>query len=661
MVGEKHRLAMIIFAALFTTLALMLLVRLPGMINGGPKSKIVTEKTGIYDLTEINNWEEANATLPPGSTYYPNTLLTPGVLELNAPVSTDQYDALRADYLSQRFMVAVPNNNDVYTLTFRLSGRHALRVFVNGKMVGQEGEPGATKQDTEVWENNLTCYAVPVDGKMDIILQSAQFYHFRSGARLAELTIQNAANGKADALTEKEKGFFVMGGLICAAVLLLWMYLLMAHTKATFYFALACLSMALRECIQSQAWTELCFFTGNVSFLMEYMSVVLLTIFLSLYLGQYAEGRFLTIVQYVVILGSLIYGGCLLLGDSVFYTSILKYYQAFLVVCIVLGVSGLFGNMHCPTREEASVLYGIAVFYLAAISDILLYNNFLGYQHPKTPISEAAMLIFMLAQTVSLFMMNNRLLTEAKEAEHKLAVEKDALEGLNRLKTEFLGNVSHELKTPLTVMSGYAQTTRQMAEQEGELLDNAAVIRRMKHISSEAERLSLMVGQVLDVTRMEEGCMTMEKRPCHMDEIIYEAVETHYPMLNKNANRLEIHIEPGLSSLNADPIRISQVIVNLISNAVRFTSNGLITISAEAKETDIVVCVADNGSGINEEQRFHLFQRYYHKEKIGGGQNTGTGLGLYICKNIVEQHGGSIWIESIEGVGTSVFFSLPMC
>ena len=449
-----------------------------------------------------------------------------------------------------------------------------------------------------------------------------------------------------------------MGAFVCAAALLLCIYLLLSHTKATLYFSLACLSIALRECIQSQAWTDFSFLSGNTSFMLEYLSVVLLTIFLSLYLGQYAIGKFLHAIQYTAIVSSLIYGLCVLFCDSVFYTSILIYYQISLVLCIVPGISGLFWTMRIPNKEQTAAIYGIAVFFLAAISDILMYNNVFGYQHPKTPISEASMLVFTLAQTVSLFLMNNRVIADSKAAEQKLVAEKDALKTLNRLKTEFLGNVSHELKTPLTVMSGYAQTTNQLAERPG-VLDGVEVSRRMKLISSEAERLSLMVGQILDVTRMEEGRMAIEKRYCHMDEIIHGAVETHYPMLNKNQNHLKIQIERGLPDIYADPTRISQVIVNLISNAVRFTLEGVIAISAEHHENQIRICVSDTGIGITPERLGHLFERYGGQEKSGGGQNTGTGLGLYICKHIVEQHGGTIWIESEEGKGTSVFFTLP--
>lgn len=655
---NKNRLIVIILAAFLTALLLMLFVRIPGMIDKEPENITVEEEDGIFSLTGITDWD-ASVILAPGHSYYPNILLTPEELESAMPIDTTQYDTLNADYLSQRFIVALPDNNDVYSLTFSLSGRHAMRVYVNGEQVGQSGQVGTTKQDTEVWENNLTCYASPIDGKMDIILQSAQFYHYRSGARLASLSLQNTAAAPNRGLSDKTHGFFVMGAFVCAAAVLLWIYLLLSHTKATLYFVLACLSMALRECIQSQAWTYFSVLSGNISFMLEYLSVVLLTIFLSLYLGQYAVGRFLHTIQYTAIIGSLIYGLCVLFADSVLYTSILIYYQILLVICIALGISSLFWTMRHPSKEQAAALYGIAVFYLAAISDILLYNNILGHQHPKTPISEDAMIIFVLAQTVSLFLMNNRVFAESKAAEQRLEEEKIALESLNHLKTEFLGNISHELKTPLTVMSGYAQTTNQLLEGPGEL-DTSEISRRMKLITSEAERLSLMVGHILDVTRMEEGRMEMEKRSCHIDEIVYGAVEIHYPMLNKNQNRLKIQIERGLPDVWADPARISQVIVNLISNAVRFTSDGVIIISAKQKEGKICICVSDTGIGIAPKRIASLFERYGGKQKSGSGKDTGTGLGLYICKHIVEEHGGSIWIESEEGKGTSVFFTLPM-
>jgi len=196
----------------------------------------------------------------------------------------------------------------------------------------------------------------------------------------------------------------------------------------------------------------------------------------------------------------------------------------------------MFWKMRKPTKEQGAAIFGIAVFFLAAVSDIVMYSDIFG-DRTNIPISEIAMLVFVVAQTVSLFNMNNRVLGEAKEAEQKLEMEKTALEDLNRLKTEFLGNVSHELKTPLTVVSGHAQLIgAQLAgPQYASLRDKSRII------SSEADRLALLVGQVLDVTRIEENRILLEKRLCHIDELIYKAVETHFPILNKGGNRLKIN------------------------------------------------------------------------------------------------------------------------
>lgn len=651
----NHKLLSIVLVALLTTAALTSMPWFTG--EAALNYVVISEKNGIYDLTGITSLETSVIRLAPSSIYYPNTYLTSENANAAVPESVDNLEEIRAEYLSQRFVLKLPDNSDTYTLTFTLSGRHAMRVCVNGRLAGQTGQPGTTKQDTEVWENNITFHAAAVNGEMDIILNSAQFYHAKHGASLGELSLSKNGTVLDPFFLGRIKGIAVMGAFLCAAVLLLGIYLMLSRTRATLYFALGCVVMALRECLQSQAWIYFPI-PGNLSFMLEYLSVVVLSVFLALYLGQYAIGKFLRVVQYTAIIGSCIYGVCVLFGDSIFYTSVLKYYQLLLVMCIVPGITVLFWKMRNPIKEQAAAMFGIAVFFLAALYDIVMYSDLFG-DRTNTPISETAMLVFVLAQTVSLFQMNNRVLGEAKEAEQKLEAEKTALESLNRLKTEFLGNVSHELKTPLTVMSGYAQTTKQLAERP-DTLDRGEVSRRMALISSEAERLSLMVGQVLDVTRMEEGRMVMEPVRCYTDEIIHAAIETHYPILNKNRNRLDIRIESGLPTVYADPARISQVIVNLISNAVRFTADGVITISASKENDKILIHVADTGIGIATERLPHIFERYGKKQKSGGGQDTGTGLGLYICKHIVEQHGGKIWIKSEEGNGTDLFFTVPV-
>ena len=231
--------------------------------------------------------------------------------------------------------------------------------------------------------------------------------------------------------------------------------------------------------------------------------------------------------------------------------------------------------------------------------------------------------------------------------------EKEALEEANRMKTTFLSDVSHELKTPLAAMSGYAQNAEFDIINGGE---KTIVLENLRRISSEANRMALMVTQILDATRIEEGRMVLDQAPCDLDSLVRSTVETYFAVLNKNNNRLAIRIPLELPPVEADSSRLQRVLVNLISNALKHTQNGTILIKAEAENGCVRVTVKDTGCGISEEDMPHIWERYYK----GKHSETGTGLGLFICKFIVESHGGSIAAESKQGKGTSFYFTLPI-
>ena len=241
----------------------------------------------------------------------------------------------------------------------------------------------------------------------------------------------------------------------------------------------------------------------------------------------------------------------------------------------------------------------------------------------------------------------------SKKLSDPIVSEHDMLVQINEMKTAFLSDASHELKTPLAAMSGYAQNA------EIELLngsDTALVQKKLKRISSEANRMALMVTQILDATRIEEGRMILELAPCDIDSIVRETVETYFSILNKNNNRLALRIPLELPKVNADSSRLQRVFVNLISNALKHTHNGTILVKAQQDSQSIKITVQDTGSGISKEDMPHIWERYYK----GKNSETGTGLGLFICKFIVESHGGKIWAESQVGKGTSFFFTLPI-
>ncbi len=239
----------------------------------------------------------------------------------------------------------------------------------------------------------------------------------------------------------------------------------------------------------------------------------------------------------------------------------------------------------------------------------------------------------------------------------KAEKEKAILEQVNAMKTEFLSNVSHELKTPLTVILSHMQLSRQSIEDGAAISD---LDKSIKLISSEAERMALMVGQLLDVGRIDEERMVMDMATESVNSIIGTTLETYYPVFSKNYNELKFVPDMTAPNITCDKARIIQVLVNLITNASNHTRNGTITISISHDDNNISVSVTDTGDGISKENIALIFNRYHSsRAKSIGNNETGNGLGLYINKHIVEAHGGKIFVESEVGKGSKFTFTLP--
>lgn len=228
------------------------------------------------------------------------------------------------------------------------------------------------------------------------------------------------------------------------------------------------------------------------------------------------------------------------------------------------------------------------------------------------------------------------------------------LEQLFRERTELFGNISHEMKTPLAVISTYAQLLKNKLEQ---LPETSGSVNDALLIISEANQLGMTVSQALEFARTTEGRMLQGLSPCHIGEIITDAVATHFAgsASGNNNNRIDLKITGGLPPILADARRITQLVVNLVSNAVRHTSGGVVTVSAYKRGGFIYLSVADTGKGMTKDEIALIFERWH---TVSGG--TGTGLGLYICKRIAQAHGGEITVDSEPGKGSTFTVTLPI-
>lgn len=240
-----------------------------------------------------------------------------------------------------------------------------------------------------------------------------------------------------------------------------------------------------------------------------------------------------------------------------------------------------------------------------------------------------------------------RNITQRKKVEEEL-------KELNRLKSEFLSNVSHDLRSPLTSIKGIISSLLQKDIE----LDEATSEMLLTGISEETDRLSSLVTNLLNMSRLEAGSWEPDKERCYITDIINEVLERQ-KWTNKNHNFL-LEAESDLPEIYADYGQIKQVLINLLENAAAYSEEGTdITIKVKVVNDLVEVSISDIGIGISQEDLTRIFDKFYRgdqrRQKPGG-----TGLGLAICKAIIHDHGGEIWAESKVGKGSTFYFKLPV-
>lgn len=224
---------------------------------------------------------------------------------------------------------------------------------------------------------------------------------------------------------------------------------------------------------------------------------------------------------------------------------------------------------------------------------------------------------------------------------------------LETVRRDFISNISHELRTPLAGLKALVETLR-----DGALEDPPAARRFLRRMDAEVDALTQMVQELLQLSRVESGQAPLRLVPTPVDEIVLPPVERLLPQAEREEVQIASPLPPVLPLVLADAERAQQVVTNLVHNAIKFTpAGGTITIMAQALEGEVVISVQDTGVGIPAEDLTRIFERFYKADRARSG--GGTGLGLAIARHIVQGHGGRIWVESVEGQGSTFYFALP--
>ncbi len=229
----------------------------------------------------------------------------------------------------------------------------------------------------------------------------------------------------------------------------------------------------------------------------------------------------------------------------------------------------------------------------------------------------------------------------------------DELKKSERLKTEFMNIAAHELKSPVTPIKGYLDLIISSKDANEQIKNWAKVSLR------NAERLLGLVNDILDVSRLDTDTMRFEMEKLNPIEILNEIAEDMKPIIEVKNIKFIINIPKVLPNLMGDKHRLSQVLKNLLVNAIKFTDNGAITLEAVKKDKCIEIIVRDTGIGISKDELKKIFNKFYQAYTGDDRKNEGTGLGLFICKQILHKHNGILWAESELGRGSSFHIELP--
>jgi PAS domain S-box-containing protein len=341
---------------------------------------------------------------------------------------------------------------------------------------------------------------------------------------------------------------------------------------------------------------------------------------------------------------SYIYRQPLVVGEGIIGQVVSTGYPALMTNVGGTTVQENVTSYHAPSMQLASLL----VLPLRTRREMLGALVIAAHDPDRRMSDDKLPLAEVLAERAALAIENAKLYTEQVDARRKV-------EDLSRLKDEFLSIASHELRTPVTSIKGYTQLAKTLIRERDldtseEYLDIAL---------DQIDRMSRLILELLDVSRIETGRLEIRREPIDWAAFVRELVHRHHTAVSDR--RFHLNVPNTHAKIIGDRDRLEQVLGNLLENAVKYSPEGSeIFVNVEERGDQIVTSVCDRGIGIPPDEMSQVFERFHRGRQVSSTNYGGLGLGLYITRQIVERHGGSIWVDSKEGSGTTFSFSLPL-
>lgn len=601
---------------------------------------------GIYDLTDI---DLSNCIVRlQGDIEYIPAIMTPEEYIANKAQAVTGYP-YDTPYATSYMKIKMPDNA-VYMMSTG-SVNYAHSVYIGNELRHQAGIPADNPEDFSPGYAKIKLEARADDGYIEIYQQGANYVHREGGGHGAMYISSPEIMERSYALSSGTE-LIIVGLFFALFFVHLILYVVRRSYRPNLTFSLLCFTWMCRMGVTGdKVFYELFPNLGwQLTFRIEYLSLPIAFILLVLLVCQVfddiVQKWFIRSVN-VVSLGFIILS---LVADTVLMSWMLLPFEAcftgaiiYLIVRFIMKVPKQVRNKQFKVEQTISLIAYI-IFMYATINDVLYHLDVgLIFNYALTYV---AMLIFSLFQMTAMFYGTMNEIAIAQQQEQKAKNQAVMLQEMNQLKSIFYSELSHEMKTPLTVISINAQFAAQNI-QNG--IIDSETITDLNAISSEARRLGQMVTSLVGIGRLQGGFNTID-----INKLLNETAKIYQSLFARRNNTLEVQIENRLPLVIGNGDQLIQVLINLFANANRHSQNGTVIITGEVVDDEVMISVSDNGEGIDPELLPHVFEQYCH------GENGGNGLGLAICKTIIEEHSGKIDIESRFGKGTRVWFTLAI-
>lgn len=614
---------------------------------GSTNKTMPTAYEGVIDLRNWDFEKDGMVKLNGQWKFYKNQLLTPS--DFNDAVLRDKnIISIPGIYASQgygtlRLKLLLNPSENVNSIKIEFL-QSACKLWVNNRELISNGEVGANMKEMKPRVMPKYGSFSAKGEEVNLTLQVSNFY-----SKLGSIdTIVVGDSSQVESKSRKQLAFdlLIFGSTMMAALYNLGLFIKRKKNKATLYFAIICLVVALRTLFLGERFIFYLF--PNFSYLLSgkimHWTFYLYIPFIVLFLNSFYNNILSTWLVKATVLSAYVYALIILVSPNKYYMDIILPFEVFTVSILIYLINKISRLYIKKNSSDFLMVIGLFALFATRLNDIL-YEYSIIITGSFAPFGTLIFIIvnsYLLAERQSMAFNNAENMTEK-------------LKSINKLKDEFLAVTSHELKTPLNGIIGLSEllniSTSNLSKDE---------IQSLALINTSAKRLSNLVNDITMFSKLKNGDIKLQRNPVDIGKLVETIVKfCGLTLDNKNLNIINL-VDTKAPCVFGDEERIMQILFNLLGNAIKFTYQGSIKISYTVKTDFLEISIEDSGIGIPKNKLENIFDIYEQVEGISE-KYGGTGLGLYITRKIVELHGGTIWVESVPRKGSVFSFTLPLC